>query len=147
MPHQLGGERIIVGEKGRQIGAERDACGAGQRREVGDEFGLVLVGERQRIGKDEAALGIGIADLDGDALARGINIARTKARAGDRVLHRRNEHAQPNFSPRAMIMDASASAVAAPPMSFFILSMPVSGLMSRPPVSKQTPLPTSVTRG
>ena len=44
-----------------------------------------------------------------------------------------------------MIMCASASAVAAPPMSFFILSMAASGLMSRPPVSKQTPLPTSVT--
>ena len=51
------------------------------------------------------------------------------------------------FSPRAMIMCASASAVAAPPMSFFMLSMPVSGLMSSPPVSKQTPLPTSVIFG
>ena len=51
------------------------------------------------------------------------------------------------FSPRAMIMEASASAVAAPPMSFFIFSMPLSGLMSSPPVSKQTPLPTSVTFG
>ena len=51
------------------------------------------------------------------------------------------------FSPRAMIMCASASAVAAPPMSFFMLSMPASGLMSSPPVSKQTPLPTSVIFG
>ena len=51
------------------------------------------------------------------------------------------------FSPRAMIRWASASAVAAPPMSFFMLSMPLSGLMSSPPVSKHTPLPTSVTRG
>ena len=32
-------------------------------------------------------------------------------------------------------------------MSFFMLSMPVSGLMSSPPVSKQTPLPTSVIFG
>ena len=46
-----------------------------------------------------------------------------------------------------MIMCASASAVAAPPMSFFMLSMPLDGLMSSPPVSKQTPLPTSVTFG
>ena len=30
-------------------------------------------------------------------------------------------------------------------MSFFISSMPLDGLMSRPPVSKQIPLPTSVT--
>ena len=47
--------------------------------------------------------------------------------------------------PRDMIMCASASAVAAPPMSFFMLSMPVSVLMSSPPVSKHTPLPTRVT--
>ena len=46
-----------------------------------------------------------------------------------------------------MIMCASAKAVAPPAMSFFMLSMPVSGLMSRPPVSKHTPLPTSVILG
>ena len=46
-----------------------------------------------------------------------------------------------------MIMSASASAAAAPPMSFFISSIAASGLMSRPPVSKETPLPTRVTRG
>ena len=45
----------------------------------------------------------------------------------------------------AMIMWPSASAAAAPPMSFFISSMPLAGLMSRPPVSKVMPLPTSVT--
>ena len=41
-----------------------------------------------------------------------------------------------------MISFASASAWAAPPMSFFISRMPLAGLMSRPPLSKQTPLPT-----
>ena len=46
-----------------------------------------------------------------------------------------------------MTMCASASAAAAPPMSFFMISMALGGLMSRPPVSKQMPLPTSVTRG
>ena len=46
-----------------------------------------------------------------------------------------------------MTSRASVSAVAAPPMSFFISSMPDAGLMSRPPVSKVTPLPTSVTFG
>ena len=46
-----------------------------------------------------------------------------------------------------MIIYARARAVAAPPMSFFIRYMPLDGLMSRPPVSKQTPLPTSVTFG
>ena len=46
-----------------------------------------------------------------------------------------------------MIMCASASTVAAPPMSFFISSIALSGFRSSPPVSKQTPLPTSVTFG
>ena len=36
------------------------------------------------------------------------------------------------FSLRAMIMCASANAVAAPPISFFMLSIDASGLMSRP---------------
>ena len=47
----------------------------------------------------------------------------------------------------AMTSRARASMSAAPPMSFFIRSMPLAGLMSRPPVSKHTPLPTSVRRG
>ena len=42
---------------------------------------------------------------------------------------------------------ASASVQAAPPISFFMSSMALDGLRSRPPVSKQTPLPTSVTFG
>ena len=44
-------------------------------------------------------------------------------------------------------MSASPIAVAAPPMSFFISPIEAGGLMSSPPVSKQTPLPTSVTFG
>ena len=47
----------------------------------------------------------------------------------------------------AITIDATAITVAAPPMSFFMLSMPDAGLRSRPPVSKHTPLPTSVTLG
>ncbi len=42
---------------------------------------------------------------------------------------------------------ASASTLAAPPISFFMISMPVDGFKSNPPASKQTPLPTSVTLG
>ena len=80
MRHQLVGERIVVGEEGRQIGAERDTCGAGQRGEIGNQFRLVLVGKRQRVGEDQAAFGIGIADLDRDALARRVDVARAEAR-------------------------------------------------------------------
>ena len=45
------------------------------------------------------------------------------------------------------IMAARPSTLAAPPMSFFISNMPEDGLMSSPPVSKHTPLPTSVILG
>ena len=46
-----------------------------------------------------------------------------------------------------MIAWPSPSMIAAPAMSFFMLSMPEAGLRSSPPVSKHTPLPTSVTLG
>ena len=42
---------------------------------------------------------------------------------------------------------ARPSALAAPPMSFFIWRIDADGLMSSPPVSKHTPLPTRVRRG
>jgi hypothetical protein len=51
------------------------------------------------------------------------------------------------FSFAAINIEARPSTFAAPPMSFFIRSMLLLGLMSSPPVSKQTPLPTSVTFG
>ncbi len=50
-------------------------------------------------------------------------------------------------SSAAMIILATASTFAAPPMSFFMFSMPPAGFRSSPPVSKQTPLPISVTLG
>ena len=46
-----------------------------------------------------------------------------------------------------MISCARAIAWAAPPMSFFIHRMPPADLMSRPPLSKQTPLPMMAMRG
>ena len=50
-------------------------------------------------------------------------------------------------APSSISIRAVASATAAPPMSFFISTMPADGLRSSPPESKQTPFPTSVTRG
>ena len=88
---------VVVGVDRRDFGPQRDAGGAGERRHVGDQFRLLLVGERDRVGEDQAAFGIGVADLDGEAVARAIDVARAKGRAGDRVLDRRNEHAQPDL--------------------------------------------------
>ncbi len=47
----------------------------------------------------------------------------------------------------AITTRARPMSVAAPPMSFFIFSMPDAGFRSRPPLSKHTPLPTSVSFG
>ena len=44
-------------------------------------------------------------------------------------------------------LEEATRALAAPPMSFFISSIALSDLMSRPPESKQTPLPTMLMRG
>lgn len=46
-----------------------------------------------------------------------------------------------------MMSWARARTSAAPPMSFFIIRIPAAGLMSRPPESNVTPLPTRVKRG
>ncbi len=51
------------------------------------------------------------------------------------------------FSFAAITIEASASTCAAPPMSFFMVSMPEAGLRSSPPLSKHTPLPTRVILG
>ena len=62
--HEFGGQRVVVGEERRHVGPERDARGAGQRGEIDDQLRLVLVGQRQRVGEDQPAFGVGIADLD-----------------------------------------------------------------------------------
>ena len=81
-----------------------------------------------------------VGEIEGLEAGRKLDPAMAFSTAGIKTRRR-------SFKPRAMIMWARPRAVAAPPMSFFMLSIAASGLMSRPPVSKQTPLPTSVTRG
>ena len=136
---------VIFDVERRQIGAERHARRAGKRRHVDEQVWRFLVSERQGIGKDKPPLGIGVADLDGSPLRRVSTSPGRKAlpaiafsTAGMRTRSRTG-----SFCP--IIISASASTPAAPPISFFISSMPAAGLMSRPPVSKHTPLPTSVT--
>ena len=51
------------------------------------------------------------------------------------------------FMPIPIIALANANTLAAPPISFFLIPMEFPGLMFKPPVSKQTPLPTNVSLG
>ena len=144
--HHLRGERVVVGEQRRQVGPKRHAGRARQRGETRTALGRFLVGQRQGVGEDQPPLGIGVADLDRRAGARSQHVAWPEGVAGDAVLGRRNQHAQAHVELlRHDHVRRAPAPSAAPPMSFFISSMPLDGLMSRPPVSKQMPLPTSVT--
>ncbi len=82
------------------------------------------------------------------ALARREDVERPEGVAGHRVLDRRDQHAQPHLQLRIHHHLAPAPARwRRRPCRFFMISMPLDGFRSRPPVSKQTPLPTSVTLG
>ena len=67
--NDIAGDPVIVGEKRRHFGPQRNAGGPGQGREINNEFGLFLAGQGQRIGQDDPPFGIGMADFDGQALA------------------------------------------------------------------------------
>jgi len=57
-------ERIIVGVEWRKVGTKRSAGSARQRAHVDKHLRRLLVRERQRVGQNEAAFSIRIADLD-----------------------------------------------------------------------------------
>jgi hypothetical protein len=122
--------------------AQRHARGAGQRGQVDDQLGLALGAVGQRVAQDHAAFGVGVADLDVQALARLEHVAR----AGR---HCRRWRSPPPGSAPAAAPAASAPSPAAPgPARARRRPCPsssahaVGGLMSRPPLSKHTPLPT-----
>jgi hypothetical protein len=65
----------------------------------------LLVGERQRIGEDEPALGVGVADLDGEALAAPEDVAGPEGGAGDGEFSTAGMSTRRStFSPASMIM-------------------------------------------
>ena len=68
-----------------------------------------------------------------------------KLRAGNRILDRRNQHAQPHLqlARHDHVRERQRGRGAAHVLLH--VEHAASGLMSRPPVSKHTPLPTSVT--
>ena len=67
--------------------AERDDDGAGQGREVDHEFRLEpLLRVPERVGEDEAALGVGVDDLDGLARHRREDVAGAHGVAVGHVL-------------------------------------------------------------
>ena len=99
-PHARLDERlrqvVVGGIERRQIGPERNPRSTGERRKREEIIGVLLLGIGEGVGEHEAALGIGVADLDRRAVAGADDIARAKGIAGDAVLGHRQEHTQGN---------------------------------------------------
>ena len=109
-----------------------------------DRVGLVLDRERERVGEDQPALGVGVEHLDGLAVADREHVAGPDRVAARHVLDQRHVaddarlHAERRAAPTS-----PRSPRRAPAMSVFIVSMPPAVLSDRPPESNTTPLPTS----
>ena len=89
--HAIG--QALVGDEGaREPQAQRDHDGPGQRGQVHHLVGLdLLVRVHEGIGQGEASLGVGVADLDGEAIHSAHDVARPLRSARGHVLRGRDE--------------------------------------------------------
>ena len=108
-PHRLGdfvagsqkllGQGIVVAEQRRQVGAQRHPGGAGQRGAIDHHRRFLRGAFEQGVAQDQPSFGVGVADLDGDALARRHHIERPEGIARHAVLDRRHQQAQAHRQP------------------------------------------------
>ena len=96
---QAGGENllyqfVVVAHQAGDIAAQGHDAGAGEGGDVDHAFGLEALGVGQRVAQDQAAFGIGVADLDVQAGAGLEDVARSVGIAGDGVFHRRDQQRQ-----------------------------------------------------
>ena len=85
---------LIIGVEGRQIRAERDACGTRQRCHVDHQVRRIFVRIGQRIGQNKTAFSVGIVDLHRQPLAAAVDIAGAEGIGGDGVFDRGHENAK-----------------------------------------------------
>jgi hypothetical protein len=99
----------------------------------------------QRVGEDQPALGVGVGDLDGGAVA-GVSTSLTRVAVPDGMFSASASTAvTATGSSSCAAALTTASAVAAPAMSIFMVIIASEGFSDSPPVSKVMPLPTSAT--
>ena len=80
---------VVVGDQAGVGRAERDDDGAGQRRDVDDPLGALAVAPGERVGEDQAALGVGVVDLDRLAVELGDDVAGARSRCRSACSRRR----------------------------------------------------------
>ena len=61
--------KLVLGVEGRQSGPRAVRAAPVRVAKSTDEVGALLVGDGEGVAQNQAALGVGVADLDGDALA------------------------------------------------------------------------------
>ena len=93
---QRGGRSVVIAEERRQVGPERGPGGAGQCRAVEDQVRRFAGGFRERVAQDEAAFGVGVADLDRQPLASADHVHGPHGIAGNAVLDRRDHQPEPH---------------------------------------------------
>ena len=124
---------VVGAHQPRDLVAERDDTRAGERGEVDDRVGLVLGRERQRVGEDQPAFGVGVQDLDRLAVAHREHVARAGSRCRSACSRRAaRSRCTRVFTPRSRSADIAAMTAAPPDMSVFIVSMPRRGLDRQP---------------
>src|SRR3546814_14232042 len=77
------GQLVVVAEEGRQLRSEGDARLGGKGSEVDQQVRLLSVRLGERVAENEASLGVGVADLDRQALARLQHVERPERIAGE----------------------------------------------------------------
>ncbi|ETC89701.1 hypothetical protein XHC_0763, partial [Xanthomonas hortorum pv. carotae str. M081] len=91
---QFVGQVVVLAHQAGGLVAECHHAGTGQRGHVHQCFRVEALGVGQRIAQDQAAFGVGIADLDGLAGHAGDHVGGAIGIAVDGVFHRRHHHHQ-----------------------------------------------------
>ena len=79
-------QSVGAGVERRQLRPQRDAGGAGERGKIKQQLRRLVIGQRQRVGEDEAAFSVGVADFNAEPLAAGENIAGAEGVGRDGIL-------------------------------------------------------------
>src|SRR5699024_8182536 len=116
----------------------------GERGHVDEQIGLVGVGVGEGIGEHQAALGVGVRDLDPLAAAHREHVAGTLRRRPGHVLGQRQPGGDPDRQTEIGDAEESLDDRADPAISDFMSSMLLAGLREMPPESKVIPLPTKL---
>ena len=89
-------QRVVTGEHAAVDRTERGHHAAGQRRDVDDPLGAQLARVQQAVGQHEAALGVGVVDLDAGPVHRADDVSRAHRLVADHVFSRADHSQQPD---------------------------------------------------